>query len=310
MDDLDGLGDKELIHSALRRDVDIVARYGEKHPGTWAGAWFDNDPAVCVVAAFTADLDRHEAALRPQLGHPDRLVLRQWPHSLSDLRRTRAEIERAVDQRAAETGRMILSSIGEGKGVILIALRADQENLASELAERYGSAVELQVGAFSFPDRRRRGPPAPVRPTLEERTFEGLEVSLEVDQKVLEVGDDGHARIVLRNGGLERLGPLVSSQPVVGSLLDASHGAAGGFTGPIAGTGLVLDLAPGQTASIPVIYGTASTRQDLGYAVPTGTYWLKVQMPFRHGRKGGPPTHVVTAPLTQIMVTPRRPRHP
>jgi hypothetical protein len=65
--------------------------------------------------------------------------------------------------------------------------------------------------------------------------------------------------------------------------------------GWIAGTGLIIDLAPGQSASIPIIYRTASTREDLGYVVPPGTYWLKVQMRFRHGL-GGPPTHALTAP--------------
>ena len=55
---------------------------------------------------------------------------------------------------------------------------------------------------------------------------------------------------------------------------------------------------------IPVIYGTASTREDLGYSVPPGTYRLKVQMRFRHGL-GGPPTNALTAPLTQITIIPR-----
>ena len=138
----------------------------------------------------------------------------------------------------------------------------------------------------------------------EEVTFEGLEVSVETDQKVLEVGDDGRGRFVLRNSGPERIGPLDSGQPLVGTLLDASHEAVGGYTGWIAGTGLTIDLAPGRSASIPVIYGTASTREDLGYVVPPGRYWLQVQMPFRPGL-GGPPTNTLTAPLTQITIIPR-----
>jgi hypothetical protein len=40
-----------------------------------------------------------------------------------------------------------------------VHLRAGQEHVARELASRYGSAVELWVGFFAFPDRRRR--PAP-----------------------------------------------------------------------------------------------------------------------------------------------------
>lgn len=305
MDDLDGLGDKELIHSVLRGDFELITRYGEEHPEAWAGAWFDNEPAVRIVAAFTGDLAPHDAALRAQLRHPDRLVVESRQHSLSGLRRLRGEIERTLEQRATETGRRILASIGEGKGVIRVHLRADQEDLASELATRYGSAVELRVGAFCFPGRRHSHPRPPVGSALQEQAFEGLEMSVEAHQSVLEVGDNGHGRLVLRNSGPGRIGPLFSGQPLGGSLLNASLEAAGGYIGWIAGTGLVVDLASGQSASIPVIYGTASIREDLGYVVPPGTYWLKVQMGFRHGHRGGPPTHALTAPLTQVTIIPR-----
>jgi hypothetical protein len=304
VDDLDDLGDKELIHSALRGDFELIVGYGEDHPEAWVGAWFDNEPTVRIVAAFTGDVAQHDAALRPKLRHPGRLIVERRQHSLAGLRRVREEIERTLEQRTTQTGRQILTSIGEGKGVIRVTLRADQETLASELAARYGSAVELQVGAFSFPDRRRSHPQPPVRPTLEEWTFDGLETSVEVDQMVLEAGDDGHGRLVLRNSSSERIGPLGSGQPLRGSLLNASFEVIGGYSGWIAGTGLIIDLAPGRSASIPVIYGTASAREDLGYAIPPGMYWLRVQMRFRHGL-GGPPTHVLTAPLTRITIIPQ-----
>jgi len=304
VDDLDGLGDKEVIQSALRGDFELVVGYGEEHPGTWAGAWFDNEPTVRIVAAFTGNAAQHDVALRPRLRHPDRLVVERRQHSLSDLRRVQEEIERTVEQRATQAGRWILTSIGEGTGVIRVALRADQENLASELAARYGSAVELRVGGFSFPDRQGGHPPPPAGPPLAEQTFEGLEMSIEAGQKVLEAGDDGHGRLVLRNSSSGRIGPLGSGQPLAGSLLNASLETVGGYSGWIAGTGLIVDLAPGRSASIPVIYGTASTREDLGYVVPPGRYWLKVQIRFRHGL-GGPPTNALTAPLTQITIIPR-----
>jgi hypothetical protein len=304
---LDDLGGRQLIQSALRGDFEIVASYGEEHPGAWAGAWWDNEPTVRIVAAFTGDTASHDAALRPRLQHPDRLVVESRQHSLSDLRRVREEIERTLRQQEAETGRPILASVGQGKAVIHVALRADQENVASELAARYGSAVELRVGAFGFPDSRRSRPRPPGGPAPEEQAFEGLEMSVEVDQAVLEVGDDGHGRLVLRNNGPERIGPLDCGQPLVGSLLNSSHEAVGGFTGWIAGTGLTLDLAPGRSASIPVIFGTASTREELGYALPPGTYWLKVQVRFQQGPGG--PAHALTAPLTQITIVSRaRPR--
>ena len=194
MDDLDGLRDRGQLQSALRRDFEIVARYGEEHPGAWAGAWWDNDPTVRIVAAFTSDAAPHDAALRPRLRHPGRLVVETKQHSLSDLRRVREEIERTLRQRQAQSGRPILHGIGEGKAVVSVHLRADQEHVASELAARYGSAVELRVGFFAFPERRARRPRPPAERALEERAFEGLEMSVEVDQEVLQAGDDGHGR--------------------------------------------------------------------------------------------------------------------
>jgi hypothetical protein len=204
VDDLDDLGDKELIQSALRDDFELIAGYGEEYPGAWAGAWFDNEPTVRIVAAFTGDTARHDAALRPRLRHPDRLVVESRQHSLRGLRRVREEIERDLEQRAAQAGRWILTSIGEGAGVICVALRADQETLASELADRYGNAVELRVGWFSFPARRHSHPRPPAGTALQEQIFEGLEMSVEAGQKVLEAGDDGHGRLVLRNEHADR----------------------------------------------------------------------------------------------------------
>ena len=134
MDDLDSLRDTGQLQAALRGDFEIVARYGEEHPGSWAGTWWDNEPTVRIIAAFTGDAASHNAALRPRLQHPGRLVVESRQHSLADLRRVREEIERTLEQRATQTGHRILTSIGYGKAVIHVDLRADQEKLAGELA--------------------------------------------------------------------------------------------------------------------------------------------------------------------------------
>jgi hypothetical protein len=194
------------------------------------------------------------------------------PHSLSELRQVRQEIERTLRQRAAEAGRPVLTSIGQGKAVIHVDLRVDQENVAGELAARYGSAVELRVGAFSFPGRRRVSPRPPARPALEERALEGLEMSVEVDQAVLEAGDDGDGRLVLRNNGQDRTGPLDCGQPLVGSLLDASREAVGGYSGAIGGTGLFVDLErDDQPASGSSSEPPASARSWVMPCHPAGT---------------------------------------
>jgi hypothetical protein len=304
VDDLDGLRDTVQVQSALGPDFEIVANYGEEHPETWAGAWWDNEPTVRIVAAFTGDAAQHDAALRPRLRYPGRLVVEGRQHSLAELRRVREEIERTLRQRQAQTGRRVLASVGQGKAVIRVDLRADQEHVASELASRYGSAVELRVGNFAFPERRRIHPRPPAGPAPGEQAFEGLEISAEVDQEVLQAGDDGHGRLVLRNSGPERIGPLATGQPLVGALLNSSLEVVGGYSGWVAGTGLTIDLAPGGSASVRFIFGTASTREDLGYVLPPGMYWLRVQMRLHHGR-GAPLTTAPAVPLTQITVIPR-----
>jgi hypothetical protein len=108
----------------------------------------------------------------------------------------------------------------------------------------------------------------------------------------------------LRNSSAERIGPLDCGQPLVGSLLNSSLETVGGYSGAIAGTGRVIDLAPGDPASIWVIFGTASTREDIGYVLPPGRYWLSVRMRLHHG-PGAPLTTTPAAPLTQITIIPR-----
>jgi hypothetical protein len=306
VDDLDGLRDTVQLQSALLGDFEIVVSYGEEHPGAWAGAWWDNEPTVRIVAAFTGDAASHDAALRPRLRHPGRLVVESRQHSLSDLRRMREEIEHTLRQRQVQTGRQVLASVGNGKAVISVDLRADQEHVARELASQYGSAVQLRVGFFSFPDRRPRRSRPPAAPALEEQAFEGLEMSVEVDHEVLEPGDDGRGRLILRNSSAERIGPLHCDQPLVGSLLNSRLETVGGYSGWVAGTGRTINLAPGESATIPVIFGTASTREDLGYVLPPGRYWLRVQMRLHHG-PGAPLTITPAAPPTQITIIPRDP---
>lgn len=143
------------IQAALRDDCEIVRAYGEAHSETWVGLRFDNEPTVRVVAVFAGELSVHDGQLRHLVARPGRLVLEACLYTHADLQATRAEIDGLIAQRAAETGRWVIFSIGEGVGVIHVRLRADQEDFAAQLAKRFGSAVDLQVGEFSFPDRRR-----------------------------------------------------------------------------------------------------------------------------------------------------------
>jgi hypothetical protein len=313
VDDLDGL-DVSATQAALREDCAIVQAYGKAHPESWPSPrgtqWplrvgFDNEPIVRVVAVCTGDLTDHEGELRRLVAHPGRLVLHSSPYSHADILAMRAEIEEHVAQRTAGTGRRVVSAIGEGLGVIRVWLRADQEDFAARLAERYGPAVDLQVGELGFPSRRRPHPLTRPRP-LEDAHIDGLKLRPETDRAALEVGADGHGRLVFHNTSDGHIGPLNGGQPLVGVLLDASGQRVGGYTGAIAGTGWAVDLAPGEAVAVGFLFGTASFREEIGYVLPSGEYRLRVAFPFSYGRVG-PPTHVVTAQPTQVVVTARVP---
>jgi hypothetical protein len=302
MDDFEGL-DVAAIQAALRDDFKIVRAYGKAHPETWVGMRFDIEPAVRVVAVFASELTVHDRQLRHLVAHPGCLVLESCPYTHADLQAMRAEIDELTAQRAADTGRRVISSIGEGVGLIHVRLRADQADFAAQLAQRFGSVVELQVGEFSFPDRRRPHPPGRPQP-LQRADIDGLGLRLEVDRAAIRAGDDGHGQLVFHNGSDRRIGPLSGGQPVVGVLVDDSGQRVGGYSVRVAGTGWTVDLDAREASAVGVLFGTASLREELGYVVSPGEYFLHVEFPFGYEHVG-PPTHVLTAPPARVIVTAR-----
>lgn len=309
VDGIDRDRDLEMTQAALRDDLETVRAYGEAHPESWVGVRFSNDPTVRLVASFTGELAGHDRALRRVLSHPDRLVLEPGRHTSAELQAMTTEIDDLIARRVAETGRSVSSGIGEGVGVVQVHLRADQEDFAAELAQRYGPAVELRVGAFTYPGRRRPEPRGRVRPGTsrrpappEEVHLPGLELRVEVDRAVVEVGDDGHGKLVFHNGGDAPVGPLYGGQPLTGVLYDDAGERVGGSGLPTRGTGWVLELAPGETASVEFFFGTASCRKELGYVLPPGEYGLEVAFAFGQGLSGQP-TQVLRAPRTRLRVT-------
>jgi hypothetical protein len=174
---------------------------------------------------------------------------------------------------------MSRSLLGVGIGVVGVGLQADQEELAKELAERYGDAVELEVGAamsMAYPIGRERSRPRRRRgsdPELVE--IEGLELRLRPERRVFEVGDRSRADLVVRNVSSLHAGPFHSGQPLPAVLVDGSSQVVGGNApSTIAGSGRRIDLDPGDELQIKVLMGTASYGEEFGYLLPPSEYWL------------------------------------
>jgi hypothetical protein len=306
-DSLDDLGDKELIQSALREDVEAIRHYGEANPESWTGLHFENEPRVLIVASFVGDLERHELELRRLLAHPDRLLLEQARWTKSELDDMASEIHRTLRQRQAMTGRPVMARLGVGIDVVSVGLQADQEELAKELADRYGDAIELEVGAFGYPmGRERSWPRSPRGPDPEVVEIEGLELRLHPERRDFEVGDRGQADLVVRNVSTHHIGRFHCGQPLLSVLVDKSGQVVGGpAPAAIVGTGRSIDLDPGGELKIKVLIGTASYRTEFGYLLPPGQYWLRTYLRTNEGNPPYATTRTLSPPLEPVTIVER-----
>lgn len=286
-------------HDELREDRQRVEAYGAEHPEAFAGWRLGRGrDGARLVAGFTRDLDAHAARLRALVGHADRLDVVAMPATVEELGRIRSSIERDVGFGPAGPIRLI----GPGFGVVHVRLASWAKEDARRLVERYGDAVEVDVGAFRYPlevDGRLPSPidrslPAPV-------TLEGLEWRVELASPSLEAGATGDGRVVVRNRSAHRVA-FGTTQPLVARLVDPGTGrVVGGFTGTIAGTGRHVDVGLGDEVAIALLIGSDSFDPALGYTVPPGRYRVQAVVPVGTGLD----RPAVRVPEVDLEVVPR-----
>ena len=254
----------------LNGDVEVAMAYGAEHADEFASVRFENGPRVRVVVAFTGHIAEHCAALRDLLAFPDEfeLVLQE---------RTEAELQ-AMQQEIGNLAQPFAVGVGSGgaTGVIEVNLRANGEDMARQLVERYGDAVHVTVGLFSYPDRTRADgltTCAPAQATL--RVDTPLRGTLVLDRGIVPSGADFDATVRVTNGGTEDF-DFQSGSPLT-ALVFAVGGRdpIGTFTGGIAGVGVGQVLKPMESIDVDVVGGTASCDPALGYALPPGLYEVR-----------------------------------
>jgi hypothetical protein len=262
-------------HGKLRSDVGIVRAYGEEHPEAWVDLRFENEPSVRIVALFTGDeLHVHDEALHNLVAHPDQLELRWSPYPRTRLEEIEAEIRRLATSGESGT----VKQWGLGQGVVNVVLRASEELLAADLHERYGDALELAVGFFRYPEKTPRYPlmkPPGERPPLlpaevaEVSTPEGLTV---------DSGNDLLSALLTHNNTAEELVVETNGQ-VTARVVDPETGEpVGGFTGAQHLPRILFRIAPSESRDIPLLIGTASFVQRLGYALPPGRWSIETTL--------------------------------
>jgi hypothetical protein len=266
---------------ASRADIEIIRAYGVAHDDVWVEMFIEREPLVTLVAVFfTEDLHVHEEALRELVSRPDRLVVRQssWPPGHID---HVAEILQAR-MRYGDGRNSSFKSVGRGKEVVRVWLDADREEFARDLTEEFGNAVDITVGSLHFPDMARawparlaQQPDAPRLTTLPPHIAAHVDAPL-----VVAAGASLRARLRLTNHGNDTF-VLNTNGGVVARVVDPVNGqVVGGWSGAQAMPLIKFGADPGTGVEVPLLIGTASSRAELGYCVPAGSWAINVRLTF------------------------------
>ncbi|MGH8476966.1 MAG: hypothetical protein ACRER2_14560 [Methylococcales bacterium] len=297
-----------LSQSELFADLSVIEIYGRRFPDEWIGVSFESDHPDRIQALFTAHVEQHRAALLAKVGYPDRLDVRQGCYSKKDLDAIRADVER----RVFADPRRLMRAVGSLITSIEIELTAQGEDLAAQLWEQYGDALDISVGAFPYPPSRARLTDAkhplpdcrigePLPPT-KETIIPGLKLRVVLDQPSVPSGADFKAKLVARNTGSTRIHREIEGDPLTAMIVrPGTRDIVGVHYGFIGGMGAAFRLAPGGQQQFAVQGGTASCDLQLGYAVPPGQYAVIVTVRLYNSTPGQPIAFVIS-PETPIRV--------
>jgi hypothetical protein len=177
---------------------------------------------------------------------------------------------------------------------IHIELAAWATDIAATLNAKYGSLLDLHVGAMTFPARqlgvRERWYQLPGEPAeaagLDVEPLSPLSVRTgrSTHEDVLVTNRTAHEQVLLTNGAL------------TSAVTDSSGSVVGLYVGPLNAVRVGFPIEPHQSRPVPVLIGTASLVPDLGYAVPPGQWWLVIALQTDSG-------NMLSAPL-EITITP------
>jgi len=195
-----------------------------------------------------------------------------WDELREALSRLRA------DQPEALLGYPDLDKDEHGPPPYYIELAAWAEAAAEGLHRRFGDEVHLTVGALPYPPGR--SPRWPRRPPREPAPL------LAPD----EAGAELSGPAVVRSGHTLDHGLLVRDRSgaglaiatngrVTAVVVDRATGEmVGGYAGWQTSPLVVVRVPPGGTERIPLLIGTASSKERLGYTVPPGHWGVQVTL--------------------------------
>ncbi len=270
-------------------DFDVVRSFAASHPDVSGGLWFVG-PQLNVGLTV---MRPHAAVLRALLRSPDQVTIRPVRFTTAEIAAVRAEVELVVRESGTTW-----HSLGAGVQAATADLGPEGSTLASELHSRFGDRVRVTVGGRAYPPD---GAAVPTLPAPEAtREFPGLQLRAVLTTPRVTTGRVFDGTVHLRNTGRTPI-RFDTDQPLAALVIDAGR-VVGTSSGWSAGTGLMVELAPGAAREIPFTGGTAGGSGDQ-YSTPPGSYTVLVTVPLRSRPFG----ELVTPPVP-LDVTPETPQ--
>jgi hypothetical protein len=175
----------------------------------------------------------------------------------------------------------------DGEPPFEIGLAAWATDAARQLHERFGSDVQLTVGALSYPQRllTRSEPPAGAASAGELLHESDVVVALDGPLSV-RTGHTAHHGLLVSNKTSREL-QVNTGRDLIAEVVDPDTGAVvGGYSGAVFAMLQVFSADPGATVRIPLLVGTDSFVADLGYAIPPGRWGVQATLAPAVGRPG------------------------
>ncbi len=255
--------------SRLEPMMGVVLQYGTQHRDVFGGYGLHGVSAgdASVFASFTGDLAEHRAALAALVEYPDELIVCQAPVSEQERNAIQSTLIDELD------GRFVEIDSGGRRGVVTIVLNATEDALASELVDRYGSAIEVSVGALTYPLEDATPVCAPrVEPSL----LDGLEVEILDSTSPATMTRAGTVPLTVRlTNTSDQPMRFDSGQPAT-VITDALGAPLTSDTRAVAAVGIPVALDPAAHQDFDVDVTLASCDPSLGYVVPGGAHFVVI----------------------------------
>ena len=193
-----------------------------------------------------------------------------------------AELREALSRLAADQPEALRGHPGldqdDADPPYYIELAAWALDAAEGLDRQFGDQVHLTLGALPYPPGRSpRWPPGPRRAPAPLLGPDEAEVELDGPAVVRSGYELRHGLLVRDRSGAGLA--FATSGQVIGVVVDpVTGGVVGGFSGWAHTVLVVFRVPPGGTGRIPLLIGTASTTERLGYAVPPGDWGVQASL--------------------------------